>query len=307
MSHSDFPVPPPSLDEPYYRISRALTLAAALYAIVGGVITLVGWAFEIRRFTDWNNEGISSFPNTAACVVLAGMSLLLLANKRGPRSLVISRVLASIVLGIGTLTLIEHIFQVNLGIDTMLFDQPWGQRASSALMRMGPPATTSFVVLGVGLLLASTGFYQRRLASTLALGVVAIVSLSIIGYWYGADQLFILPHFTGIALQSSTMIAALSLGLIAALPGHGVMAILRRDDAGGQLARRLMVPIIGIPLLLGWANRGSGCPTLRHGLWHGRAHADRDRPAAWHAVVDGRWIESAGDDGPRRRASTSRK
>ena len=254
MSHSDFPVLPASLDEPIYRVSRAVSLAAALYAIVGGATTLFGWAFDVRRLTDWNNEGISMFPNTATCVVLGGIALLLLGNMRGSRSRVAARVLAAMVASIGTLTLFEHIFHVNLGIDTLLFERPWGQRASISPMRMGLPASVSLLMLGSGLLLASLGFYQRRLASTLGLGVVAIVSLSIIGYWYGADQLFLVPRFTGIALQLSTMIAALAVGLIAVLPQHGVMAILRRDDAGGQLASSLMVPIIGIPLLLGWVH-----------------------------------------------------
>ena len=45
---------------------------------------------------------------------------------------------------------------------------------------------------------------------------------------------------------------SLGIGLIAAIPEYGIVAILSRDDAGGMLARRLMMPIIGLPLLLGW-------------------------------------------------------
>ncbi len=40
--------------------------------------------------------------------------------------------------------------------------------------------------------------------------------------------------------------------MIAAIPEYGIVAILSRDDAGGLIARRLMVPIVGLPLLLGW-------------------------------------------------------
>src|SRR5262249_33592811 len=78
------------------------------------------------------------------------------------------------------------------------------------------------------------------------------VSLSLIGYWYDADQLYLIPRYTGIAWQTSTMLAALGIGLMAAIPDYGVIAILRRNDAGGHVARRLIVPIIGVPLLLGW-------------------------------------------------------
>jgi signal transduction histidine kinase len=39
---------------------------------------------------------------------------------------------------------------------------------------------------------------------------------------------------------------------MAAVPEHGIVAALGRDDAGGTVMRRLIVPIIVIPLVLGW-------------------------------------------------------
>lgn len=252
VSHSDFQVRSPAIENSI-RVSRAVSAVAACYAIVGGAITLFGWAFDIQRLTDWNNEAISMFANTAACVVLGGVALLLLAGTdSGQRRRTAVRVLAVIIASVGALTLVEHLFDVNFGIDTLLFNRPWGQRASAAPMRMGLPASTSLLTVGSGILLATFSPSSRRIAGMLGLGVVSIVSLSLIGYWFGADQLFIVPKYTGIAWQTSTMIAALGIGLVAALPQYGVVAILRRDDAGGELARKLMVPIIGVPLLLGW-------------------------------------------------------
>jgi signal transduction histidine kinase len=153
---------------------------------------------------------------------------------------------------VGGLTLLQHLAGVDFGIDTLLFNRPWGQRASTAPMRMGPPASVSFVVLGVSLLLVTFGSQPRRVGSVLAMLVVSIASLSLIGYWFGADQLFGVARYSGIAWQTSTVLAALGIGLMAAIPEHGIVADLSRDDAGGTVLRRLIVPIIGIPLLLGW-------------------------------------------------------
>lgn len=136
---------------------------------------------------------------------------------------------------------LTHLLRIDLGGST-----------STAPMRMGLPASTSLLVLGIALLLSMRGAPARKVASMLALGVMAIVSLSLIGYWYNADQLYVLPRFTGIAWQSSITLAILGVGLIAAIPEFGLIAILRRDDAGGVIAHRLMLPIIGLPLLLGW-------------------------------------------------------
>ncbi len=83
---------------------------------------------------------------------------------------------------------------------------------------------------------------------------MAIAMLSLTGYWFGANQLFGVARFTGIALLTSMVLACLSIGLMAITPEHGISAALRRDDAGGVLFRRLLMPIILLPLILGWFN-----------------------------------------------------
>jgi signal transduction histidine kinase len=235
------------------RVCRAVCMGAALYAIFGGSITLAGWTLDVQRLTDWNNDGISMFPNTAICAVLGGIGLLLLLGQRGSswRPIFVSALGAFVAL-VGGLTLLQHITDWDLGIDTLLLSRPWGQRASAAPMRMGPPASTSFLLLGVALYLAARGPVARRFASELALLIMAISLLSLIGYWFGADQLFLVARVTGIALQTSTMIAALTVGLMTAVPEYGLVAALRRDDAGGTVLRRLIVPIVVLPLVLGW-------------------------------------------------------
>ncbi|MCI0630284.1 MAG: ATP-binding protein [Phycisphaerales bacterium] len=232
---------------------RYLSTVAGVYAIIGGGITLLGWQFNVPRLTNWHSNGIAMFPNAAACAVLCGAALFMLhRNHRDLGQRIVVCFCAALVSIVGGLTLHQHLFSVNLGIDTFLFNLPWGQRAAVAPMRMGPPESASFLILGMGLLLATLGPRSRRFASLLAVLPVAIASLSLIGYWYGADQLFGVARLTGIALQTSTMLAALGLGLMAVVPEHGLMAMFRRDDAGGVLARRLLLPVIALPLLTGW-------------------------------------------------------
>jgi PAS domain S-box-containing protein len=253
MPHpSALPDQGPALANPLRGIPLAIVYIASVYAIVGGSLSLLGWVFEIRRLTDWNNEGISMFANTALCAVFCGISLALTAAPATAWRWRIAGVAACFAFLVGGLTLFEHITGANLGIDTLLFERPWGQRAATAPMRMGPPAATSFLLLGIALSIAGFGPRARRVASAIALLPVGIASLSLIGYWFGADQLFGVARFTGIALQTSTMIAALGIGTMAAFPEHGLVAVLCRADTGGALLRRLIVPVIIIPLALGW-------------------------------------------------------
>ncbi|HEX5421977.1 MAG TPA: HAMP domain-containing sensor histidine kinase [Candidatus Acidoferrales bacterium] len=234
-------------------ICRWVSIVAATYAIVGGTVTLLGWALDVQRMTDWRNDNISMFPNTAVCVVTGGVVLLCLFWLDGSRIRVsLARLLAMGIAVVGLLTLVEHLIDIDFSIDTVLFQRSWGQHAATSPMRMGPPASTSFLVLGLGLLLATYGESARRRANDLALAVLAIASLSLIGYWFGANELFGVALYTGISWQTSTMLAALSIGTMAATPRHGIIAALGRNDAGGTMLRRLIVPIVGIPLLLGW-------------------------------------------------------
>ncbi len=142
----------------FNRVCRGVSVATAVYAIVGGTITLLGWVLDVQRMTDWRNDNISMFANTAACVVMGGVALLCLVGPGdGLLRLSIARVLAVAIAMVGSLTLIEHLFNIDLGIDTILVDRPWGLHAATAPMRMGPPGSSSFLVLGAALFLATYG------------------------------------------------------------------------------------------------------------------------------------------------------
>src|SRR5262245_5754583 len=85
---------------------RGLAAAAGIWAIIGGCVTLSGWFADNQRLTDWTNDGISMFPNTAVCAVASGLALLV--NGRERRRLPRVTAWLGILVGlIGGLTLIE--------------------------------------------------------------------------------------------------------------------------------------------------------------------------------------------------------
>jgi len=230
-----------------------LATTSGLFAIIGGIITLIGWSIPYPRFTDWAGLGISMFPNTALCTIAGGLALLMLKNaKMGRLKRIVGRSFALFTAMLGGLSLFQHLSGINLGIDEFLFEGTWGQTASASPMRIGVPASSSFLVLGTALALATGGRRSRCMAGTLAMIPIAIASLSLVGYWFGASQLFGVGRYTGIALQTATIIVALGAGLIAVLRECGFMAFVLRQDAGGLAARRLLIPIFAIPLLLGY-------------------------------------------------------
>ena len=47
-------------------------IAAGAYALLTALSTLIGWAADVPRLTDWKNDGISMFPNTATAAAASG-------------------------------------------------------------------------------------------------------------------------------------------------------------------------------------------------------------------------------------------
>ncbi len=76
--------------------------------------------------------------------------------------------------------------------------------------------------------LATGGKRMRHTAAFLALIPLSVSSLSIVGYWFGASELYGVARYTDIAWQTATIIAALGIGVVAALPDCGLVAFLMR-------------------------------------------------------------------------------
>ena len=233
------------------KTTRSFCLAAGAFAVLSGALALLGWVLDLPRLTDWPGSGISMFANTAVCAILGGASLLLICRPE-PRRLALARILAGIAAVIGLLTLVQHVFGVDLGIDTLLFNKPWGQSAAAAPMRMGPPASASFLLLAIAIILSTGSRTARRWAVGIGPAVLAVSVLPTVGYFYGAGQLYSIAKITGIAFQTAVVIAALALGVAAANPDIGLAEIVARNDAGGMLVRRIALPLIFFAFVIGW-------------------------------------------------------
>ncbi len=231
-------------------ITHVLSLAAGAYVMIGGAVSLLGWMIAFQRLTDWFGRGITIKANPAICMMAAGAGLLVLQS--APAHKWLTRVLGLVVAVIAGLTLFEHISGIDVGIDTFFFDEDPFAPATSSPGRMGIPASTSLTAIGVGLILATFDGAGRRWASILAAVALSISCLSLAGYLFGADQFFAIPRLTGIALQTATMIAAAAIGILAAIPEKGIAASLGRDDAGGVVFRRLLLPVVILSLFIGW-------------------------------------------------------
>lgn len=223
----------------------------ASYALIGGVLSFVGWYADVPRLTDWLNSGISIQPNAAIAVVSAAIALLLLRMGYRP----IAGLLGAFVFVIGITVLFEYATGIDLGIDSrLLFGREWGRGNVVAPGRMGPPGAISWTLLGLALGLASfrpTRRWPRAAAPALALLAMSIATMALIGYIYGVNALYTVPTATVIALQTSTFILTISIAVVLSVPEHAPMRLLDDTNPAGALALRMLPAVVLVPIALG--------------------------------------------------------
>src|SRR5689334_25279094 len=122
--------------------------------------------------------------------MLASIALFLIedrgasANKR-----VVSQLLAAIVAVVGLVTLSEHLFGWNTGLDQLLFHESRVEAGLSFPGRMGVAASLNFSFIGIALsLLDMRARRWFRLANMAVLFVIAITLLVFLYYFYGIEQ-----------------------------------------------------------------------------------------------------------------------
>jgi hypothetical protein len=209
-----------------HSLIRARTLLG-IATLLGGTISFCGWAFDVPRLTDWFDIGVSIQPNTCVLILLAGIALVLLQS--GPRQLV--AVLGAVIAAGGALTLSQYLLGIDLGFNHQLtFGREWGYATTMSPGRMGPPASSSFTLIGIAFLLLGlrpdAGSRARRLVPMLGIAVGVISMFSLIGHLFDAKPLYTLPWLTAIALQTALMLIALAAGLVMAVPDREPLRLL---------------------------------------------------------------------------------
>ena len=227
---------------------RTVLLAGSLGITVGGALLILWWSGvpALVEFAAWRGK-----TNTCVGLVLAGGALLACASQRSAmRRLGVA--LASAATAIGVATLFEYVAGVDLGIDELLHhDWPFAESAAHP-NRMSPNAALSFVLIGPAMMLALRGRRRALLGQALALGVAALDGVALIGYLYGTAFLYQAGQFLRISPYTALCFVALAAGALGLRPELGPLARLSGPGIGAYLARRLLVPVIAIPIALNW-------------------------------------------------------
>ncbi|QSQ16133.1 sensor histidine kinase [Myxococcus landrumensis] len=246
---------------PLDRVLDWLVPAVSLFAILVATMTLLGWATASERAVRIvSSPGAGMMmPNTALGLLSTATALWLLSKRPvGRARLLAGWSLASLVLFFGLLVVIEYVGRWDLGIDLLFFPRTVRGMAPNIPGRPSQMTAVNLCLMGVSLLLlhvrTRSGWYPARI---LALTVALISAQALIGYVYLEELshdpppgLVAFGPFTAMAFHTALLFLLLALGVLSVHPELGLMGVLRRKDAGGVMARRLLPAAVIAPLLV---------------------------------------------------------
>lgn len=190
-------------------------------------------------------------PNTALALLLIGAAGAARQRVDAAPILYNASVVASlVVLAIGAGTLVEYALTVDLRIDNVFV----GLSGTSAT-RPSPPTAIALTCLACAILLLDVRANARpRPADPFVLAAALTAFTGLTGIILGAAPLFRLPRapLIGISLPTAVSLLLTSTGLLLARPAAGVVALMRSPGPGGLLLRRLTLPVIVAPLIIGF-------------------------------------------------------
>jgi PAS domain S-box-containing protein len=268
------------------RARWAVGVAAVLALLIGAVWLLLWLTGTAARWSA--SATITVKTNMALGQLAAGAALLLGSLRPTRRWKLVGMALAVLVLVLGMLTLAEHLFRLDLGIDQWLAREAPGAAATASPNRMGPLGCSTLVLVGAGIVAWLAG--ARKTVLYAGLATCAIIAVPGIGFLFGVTQLYGRAGSTGIAAPTVVASLALGIGLVFAGGYPGPLELVRRNDPGGAMLRRTLPLAILIPLVLGLVVANAE----RHGLLDERSDVGAFAAAAILLLVALLWQAAAG-------------
>lgn len=232
---------------------RAVSIGLSFLAFCIGGAAFLGWVLDNQYLKRIHLSLVTMKANTAVCLMLTASAVILIQDpSRSTAKRRLIQLFAAIVSLVGLMTLSEHLFGWDSGLDQLLFYESVEEAGRSFPGRMGVAASLNFSLLGPALLLLDARSRRWFLVSNISvLLVIAITLLVFLNYFYGIEQPKPIELYFTIALHTVVAFLALSAAILLARPERGVIAALLGSSPGAVVARR-MWPALLIVIVLGW-------------------------------------------------------
>ncbi len=241
------------VSQPAAAAARFIVWPVTVVILVISGLVLAGWAFDIAQLksihSNWNSMKIV----TAVCLALSGVALAFMlraaSQKRARNTVYATSILAGT---LGLATLLTYLDELVRGHDIALAGTPFLEWFLGPADRMAIITAIGFIMLSAALLLlTSRSVKAADIAHALTLPVATLCYLTLIGYVFDVEALH---NWMGVAVALHTAIALLllSLGILIVRMDTWLMRVFAAREAGGMMARRMLLPLLIVPAVAGW-------------------------------------------------------
>ena len=228
-------------------------------------LVLVGWWQDIPELKSILPQYITMKANTAfgLSFFTAALWLHVTNHPHRRRRQILAFAIGSLTALIGAVTLLEYLFDTNLGIDELVF-RDLGARGKFPPGRLAPITGVNFVLMGVAIVIQNNLRHpMHRTAQSLYFVSFVLSFQAFVGYLVGISYSFGSAFYTQMAVHTALAFILSSCAALLAHNQKGWMEILSADSRGGQMARRLIASSILVPPLVNWLHMVG----LRTGLY----------------------------------------
>jgi len=237
--------------------SQDKTLAVVVHilcavGIFAGCAIEIGWLGGIEILKNPMGADAPIKINSGLCFLLSGVSILMLSYSSDKTSWYrrAAMVGALVVFLTGILTISEHVWGVNLGIDQLFARDSEEVIRAYAPGRMSLNASIYFALLGLSVLLIDRKERLLRSAQQwIAVVMWLMTTLAIVGYGYGFRELYNYGAINPLRFPSAIAFYCLGIAAFLVRPHSGPAAIYGSRTTAGAIARTLGLAGILLPAL----------------------------------------------------------
>ena len=233
------------------RLLAGYARTIAFASLAAACLIVLGWFLH----ADWLTGAVYGYTsvkaNTAICLALIATAIVAISLEPAGRARRFAAAsLASIAAFIAIATIAEYALGLRLGIDAAISADPSG---SAFPGRMGLYTAISILLLGAGTsFVASAGERRATVGHLCATLSATLAFLGLVGYAYGAASFYRFQTTTAMSPLTAILILALSVALLWGSRDRGFMRVINSDNAAGFMIRRLLPPVVIVPVIFGW-------------------------------------------------------
>ena len=188
-------------------------------------------------------------PNTALVGLVSTISLLLSQPKRTKNMILMSRLAGVFVGAMAVIVLMEYVFHISTGMDTLL--PVAGTPGGSMPGRMAPQTAIDFALLsGVLFFMRSRKSIASGIADLMVCGLCGMVLTAAAGYVYGAIRLYGISAHTRTSPATLICLILLSFVAFGRRAEYGIFSVVLSSGIGGNIARIAFPVALTLPFAL---------------------------------------------------------